>query len=160
MKPLLLALACALLGAPIAAAQAAHSLRIDGFGKTATLTAVQIAALPHVSVVIDQEGAKRTYEGVPVSRLLAEVGAPSGGMGAVLANAVVVTSRDGYAVVLSLAETDPATRKDRAILADRVDGRPLSERDGPYRLVVEGDLRASRFARQVASISVKPVSSP
>jgi DMSO/TMAO reductase YedYZ molybdopterin-dependent catalytic subunit len=40
------------------------------------------------------------------------------------------------------------------ILANRMDGRPLPEKDGAFRLVVEGDLRPARSARLVTAIRV------
>jgi hypothetical protein len=36
-------------------------------------------------------------------------------------------------------KTDPATRTDRVILVDRMDGAPLGPEKGPFQLVVEGD---------------------
>jgi hypothetical protein len=61
---------------------------------------------------------------------------------------------DGYHVVLALAETDPAMRPNRIILADRCNGAAMAAPEGPFRMVVEGDLRPARSARQVTSIAV------
>jgi hypothetical protein len=67
----------------------------------------------------------------------------------------MVTGRDGYAAALALTETDAGFRKDQILLADRADGQPLADTAGPYRLVVEGDLRAARCVRMVSSIEVR-----
>ena len=59
-----------------------------------------------------------------------------------------------------LADTDPATRADRIIVADTDDGEPLSPEAGPFMIVAEGDVRAARSARMVVSIRVIPLGEP
>ena len=66
----------------------------------------------------------------------------------------------GGQVVLGLAETDPATRADRIIIADTDDGEPLSPQAGPFMVVAEGDVRAARSARMAVSIRVIPLGEP
>jgi hypothetical protein len=85
------------------------------------------------------------------------VGAPAGkGLhGPALADFVVVSAKDGYRVVLGLAETDPGVRTEKILLADRAEGAPLPPTEGPFRLVIEGDLRPVRSARMVTSIGVQ-----
>lgn len=56
-------------------------------------------------------------------------------------------------MVFGLAETDPGTRKGKIILADRDAAGPLKD-DGPFRIVVEDDLRPARSARMVETIEV------
>jgi len=138
----------------------AQDLKLAGpDGQTASLSAAEFAALPHETATVTIEGKTATYQGVPLTRLLERVGAPTGKAlhGPALRDVVLVTGRDGYAVALSLAETDPAMRKAAILLADRADGQPLAETAGPYRLVVEGDQRAARCVRMVASIAVRTV---
>ena len=67
---------------------------------------------------------------------------------------MLVTGQDGYRVALGLAEADPGVRADKIILADRVDGHAIEGKDGPIRLVVEGDLKPARSVRMVRSIAV------
>lgn len=76
--------------------------------------------------------------------------------GAELARHLLVTARDGYRVVYSLAELDPATQPHagNAILADRCNGKPLNADDGPLRLLFPGDHRPARWVRQLQSITV------
>ena len=71
---------------------------------------------------------------------------------------VIASAADGYTVALALAETDPLVRKEQIILADGAGGQPLRAALGPYRLVVEGDLRAARSARSVISLEVRRLS--
>jgi len=149
-----LGLAFGLLASPVWA----QSLTLSGpDGQTATLTPGDIAALPHVKLTVTVEGKTATYDGVPLTQLLARVGAPAGKAlrGAALRDTVLVTGHDGFVAVLALAETDPGFRKEQILLADRADGQPLAEGVGPYRLVVEGDLRAARAVRMVTAIQVK-----
>jgi hypothetical protein len=127
-------------------------------GESRTLTAADLAGLPHDQVVLPSEhGPARTYAGVPLTLLLQSVGAPAGKMlrGPAMADVVVVAASDGYRVALALAETDPGVRAQKILLADTADGAPLGADDGPFRLVVGGDLRAARSARMVTSITVE-----
>jgi hypothetical protein len=73
----------------------------------------------------------------------------------------MVTARDGYAVALALADTDPMVHPVSVILADQADGVPPPVSQGPYRLVIDGDLRGARPARKVTEISViRPAVAP
>ena len=146
--------ACALAAPPALAGD----LKLTGpDGQAASLSAADIVAMPHAHLAVTIEGKSAAYDGVPLSALLAKVGAPSGKAlrGAALRDVVVVTGADGYAAALALAETDPAMRKEQILLADRADGQPLGPNAGPWRLVVEGDQRAARCVRMVRSITVK-----
>lgn len=68
---------------------------------------------------------------------------------------MIVKASDGYTIVYGLAELDPGTRPNRIILADKAEGAPLAAKDGPFKVVAEGDLRPSRGARLVTSIDVR-----
>lgn len=88
--------------------------------------------------------------------MLAKVGAPFDEKlrGSALASVVLVKASDGYPVAFGLTEAGPGTRPNRIVLADRADGTALSAKDGPFKLVVEGDLRSARGVRMVTAISV------
>lgn len=149
-----LLIAAALFAAPAAAS--AQTLLLKGPSGQAELSAAEIAALPRVKVTAEAHGARHAYEGPLLIDLLAKVGAPTGEAlsGPALANAVVVKAADGYQVAFGLAEADPGTRPDRIILADRQDGKAMDDKDGPFKLVAEGDLRAARSAKMVTVIEV------
>lgn len=151
MKILLAALVL-LLTPGLAAAQAFTVVGLDG--KAKTLSAAQMADMPRQSVKL---AGRKTYEGPVLAYVLREVGAPAGARlhGPAMRTYVVVRAKDGFAAVLSLAETDKDFSNGLAILADKVDGQPLSERDGPYRLVVEGDLKGSRSVWGATSAELK-----
>jgi hypothetical protein len=145
--------------AAIAAAgpAAAQTLSLSGEeGQTATVTAAQLAALPHIHVQVMQHGQPHAFDGVLLSDLLAKVGAPHGEgiKGRELATVVRLSAKDGYQVVVSLAETDAVTRAAKMIIADREAGAALKPEEGPFRLVIEDDLRPARSARQLERIEV------
>lgn len=124
-------------------------------GRRVVLVAADIAALPRESFSFDRHGEVRTYEGPLLLDVVARAGAAATPLHAPdLASVVLVDSADGYQVAFGLAETDPATRTDRIILADRADGAVLSPEDGPFMLVSEGDVRPARSARMVTSIKL------
>ena len=143
----------------LAAAPAwAQDLKLSGpDGQSVSLSPADIAALAHVQLSVTIEGKTASYAGVPLDALLRRVGAPAGKAlrGPALRDVVLVTGRDGYAAAFALAETDPGFRKEQILLADRADGQPLADAIGPYRLVVQGDLRAARCVRMVTAIEVR-----
>jgi DMSO/TMAO reductase YedYZ molybdopterin-dependent catalytic subunit len=151
-------LAALAAGTALAGAAGAQSLEVTGLaGRHATLTAADLAALPRTAATLQLEGGRsEACEGAALSDLLAKVGAPQGRAlrGPEMADAVLVSAADGYHVALALAETDPAVRTTKIILADRCDGAAMTAPEGPFRLVVEGDLRPARSARQVTAIAV------
>jgi hypothetical protein len=100
------------------------------------LTAAQIAALPRTRVTISDHGVKATFEGTELTNLLAMVGVPSGEK------------------LRGKELTDPAFAERKIILADQRDGKPLSEKEGPFRVIVEGERRQARCVRQVTRIVV------
>jgi hypothetical protein len=156
LKILILTTVAALAAMPAAA----QTLGLTGAaGQKATLTAADLAAMPHVQVTTKAHGQTHAYGGVILGDVLARVGAPRGEAikGPELATVARFTASDGYQVVLDLAQTDPLTRASRVIIADREAGAPLKG-DGPFRLVIEDDLRPARSARQIEKIEVLKLS--
>lgn len=149
-----------LAGLTLVLAARASALTLVGLsGRSSTITTQEIAALPHVTVKAVIEGQSGAYSGPLLHDLLARIDAPSGRAlkGLEMTDVVILRSRDGYAAVLSLAETDPAFRAERVILANSLNGDPLPDKEGPYRLIIEGDLRGARMARMVDSIEVRRI---
>src|SRR5690606_23272704 len=101
------------------------------------ITATDLAALPRVTLTIDDHGTKATFEGVELRHLLEKAGAPLGETlrGKDLTRYVVVEAADGYRVLFALAELDAGFSDTRVILADKQDGRPLDAKLGPFRIV-------------------------
>jgi len=152
-------LSIALATSGFAGAAPAQTVALRGpEGQSRTVTLADLSAMPHeVLTLAGEHGLGKRYEGVPLTLLLQSVGAPAGKAlhGPALADLLVVGASDGYRVVLALAETDPGVRPEKILLADRADGGPLPATEGPFRLVVEGDLRPTRSARMVTSIRVE-----
>jgi len=135
------------------------SVEVSGPTGTRQLTVAEIATLPRAKVTISDHGTNATFEGTPLAKVLALVGAPSGEKlrGGELAKCVLIEGADGYRVVFALPELD-ATFADRAILlADTRDGKPLSEAEGPLRIIVEGEKKQARCVRQVSRIRIGSV---
>jgi hypothetical protein len=126
-------------------------------GKTLKITPQVLAGLDREQATMVNHSQPHTYEGVRLTELLRLVDAPTGAR--VHAEAVkdflVVTGGDGFRAVLSLAETDGSVQAHPVILADRMDGAPLTAHDAPYRLVVDGDKKPSRSVYAVTRIEVK-----
>ncbi|WAC17971.1 molybdopterin-dependent oxidoreductase [Luteolibacter sp. SL250] len=107
-----------------------------------------------------RDNTERTYSGVPLAEILKAVPVPAGPTlrGPEMERVVVITAADGYKVSFSLAELDASFRKQNVILADRVDGKPLSDHEGKRMLVCGDDLRHSRWIRQITGVVVtRPV---
>jgi len=73
--------------------------------------------------------------------------------------AVVARGRDGYEVVFSLGELMPKLGGRSAVVAYEEDGRPLSERDAPLKLVVGGDQASSRWVRDLIQLRIVDLNS-
>ena len=140
-------------------------ITISGTGiKPIEITAEDLAKMPRLSVDVSDahSGKPQHYEGVRLSNLLAKVSVPLGESlrGRALATYVVAHASDGYAVVYSLAELDPAINGKQIIVADTMDGRPLDQHQGPFRVVVPGDIRPARWIRMVVACEVANAVSP
>ena len=120
------------------------------------LDATALAAFPRQPVTASAHGQTLQCEGIPLPLLLRAAKAlpeePLRGPG--LANYVLVTARDGYRAVFSLAELEPTLGNHQVLLVDRCTGQPLAEKDGPLRLIAPGESRPARWVRQVQSITL------
>jgi len=115
-----------------------------------------LTKLPRESVKASAHGQNLDCEGISLAGLLRATGAmPADPLrGPQLARYLLVTARDGYRAVYSLAELDPSLTDRRVLLVDRCDGKPLGTDDGPLRLIAPGDARPARWVRQVKSLTV------
>jgi len=143
-------IACVLHAAPF--------LTVSSPTTNVVLTAGDFAALHHAKIKLVDPHDKKTHRftGVAVSEILARVGAPSGEKlhRQTLRLIVIIRARDGYAVSFSLADFDASYSDRTIILADQEDGAPLSDTDGPLRLIVAGDKKAPRWVRMVTGIEI------
>ena len=132
---------------------------IDAQGHASSLTATQIANLPHITVDTRDHDSPARFEGVPLSALLSAAGIQLGDTmrGPRMTEVLLVEAADAYKVVFALAEFDPAFAPRQIILGDKRDGKPLDAREGPSRIVAPGDKRPARWARQITTLRVTAV---
>jgi|SRR3954463_13282567 len=125
-----------------------------------TVSADTLAGLPRVNVEAkEHDNPTATYEGVDLGAILARAGVPRGEQvrGNALRTIIVVTATDGYEVVFTLPDTDPAFTDRAVILADKKDGKPLPEKEGPFRIIAPSEKRPARWIRNVKTIAIKTV---
>ena len=118
------------------------------------ITPSELTGLPRTTATLDLHGERHSCTGPLLSDVLHRAGAPAGESlrGNALKRGVLVSAKDGYAVLFGLGELDHTLGNVKAILADQCDGKRLADSDGPVRLVVEGDKRPARSVRQVVRI--------
>jgi hypothetical protein len=151
---------CGVLFFCFAAGSAAQTLQIiNADGQSTTLTAAQVANLPHVTVNVKDHDVPAQFEGVLLATLLSSAGVQLGDKlrGSRLTEVLMVEATDGYKVAFALAEVDPAFATREIILADKRDGKPLDSKEGPFRIVAPGDKRPARWVRQVTALRVATV---
>jgi len=127
-------------------------------GRQNTLTIADIRKLPTQKTKFAREnGPTAEYEGVAVSGLLSAAGVALGkGLrGKRLSEYLLVTAKDGYEVVFALPEVDPEFTDKIVLLCFLKDGAPLPPDEGPLRLIVPGEKRNARSARQVSDFWIK-----
>lgn len=125
--------------------------------RTLKLTAGDFSGLPRQTLhAKDRDGKEAEFEGVPLVAVLKAAGVKFGSdlRGPALANYLVVEAADGYRAVFSLPELDPDFTDHILLLADRRDGKPLGENEGPLRVVVLGEKRHTRWVRKVVALKV------
>jgi hypothetical protein len=136
----------------------AGPLKISFNGKTEEWTPATLAPLPHTTVTVYNEHAKvnQTYSGVPLIVLLKRLGVPESPHGKEFRLYLVATGSDGYEVVYSVGEVTPDVHDGTTLVADTLEGKPLTE-TGPVQLVTTGEKRPARWVRNLASIRVLSV---
>jgi hypothetical protein len=128
-------------------------------GKQIVLTRTDIESLPHVKVASTASGASATYEGVALRAVLERAGVGFGETlkGKRLASCLLVEAADGYRVVIALPEIDPGFIDKQVVLASSKDGKPLDDKEGPYRIVILDEKRMARWVRQVTTLKIVDV---
>ena len=139
---------------------AAISVAAQNHAQTITVTADTLAGLPRVKVEAkEHENPTATYEGVLLGSILERAGVPRGEKlrGKALRTIIVITATDGYEVVFTLPDTDPAFTDRLIVLADTKDGKPLPDKEGPFRIIAPAEKRPARWIRNVKAIVIKNV---
>ncbi len=121
-----------------------------------TMTEDDLRKMPRRSMTVNEHGQTVQYEGVLLHDVLAKAGAPFGEQlrGKALSNYMLATGRDGYAVVYSLTEMDATFSEGDLLLADKSEGAPLKETQGPFRIVAPHDKKPARSLRMLERLDV------
>lgn len=133
------------------------SIQVTGAVKqTMTLTADDLAKMPRASVETKSKGVSTVYAGVWLNEILKRAGVPQGSelRGEALAGYVLAEAQDGYRVLFSIAELDPAFIDNAILLADTADGKPLSGAQGRFRIVASKDKLGARSVRMLTRLEV------
>jgi hypothetical protein len=140
-----------------------ESLTIEGVGaRTLRFTAAQLHALGGDTLRLELHHQKpATYAIVPLRRLLAEGGLVVDSLkGRQLTMVVIAEARDDYRVAISLGEMAKGLGGRDVVIAYRRDNAPLTQEEGPFRLIVKGDERAARSIRQLVRLRLVDAAAP
>jgi hypothetical protein len=122
------------------------------------LNRADLGKLCHQKVTTKGSGGQESeFEGVALVEMLRLAGVRLGDQlpGNGLATYLLVKAADGYQVVFSLTELDPAFTDRLILLADRRDQKPLVASECPLRIVIEQS--HARWVRQVVSLIIRRV---
>ncbi len=158
-------IAILLVAAVVSSAGQVAKVRISGMGiEPLEVTAADLAKMPRLALDVKDPhtGGAQRYEGVRLSDLLSKAGVPLGDKlrGKGLATYVTARASDGYVVVYSLAELDPAMNDNQIILADSMNDKVLEPKQGPFKVVVPSDKRPARWIKMVIALEVNSALSP
>ncbi len=129
-------------------------------GKQVVLNRSDLETLPHIKVTAaEHSSGPVNFEGVTLKSVLEKAGVAFGESmkGKRLTNCLLVEAADGYRAVIALPELDPAFSDKQALLAFLRDGKPLGEKEGPYRIVIPDEKRKARWVRQVTTLKIVDV---
>ncbi len=150
--------ACALFVSLVFAQAPTATLAVQGdIASPLTLTADDLAKMPRETASVPTaDGGKTVYEGVELRAVLEKAGAPFGKKlrGKVLTTYVLAKAEDGYQVIFTLGELDPDFGNESVLLADKRDGKPLPDKQGPFRLVCPNDHEGARSVRMLQTLDV------
>ncbi|PZA06467.1 MULTISPECIES: molybdopterin-dependent oxidoreductase [unclassified Meiothermus] len=128
--------------------------------RPAKLTLADLQALPTETVTViflsGQGQEQHSYRGVRLAEVIQRAGLKlEARKNDKLRKFVLVTAKDGYAVIFSWGELDPEFGAQPVLLAWEEDGKPLEGERGPFRLVVPGDKRGGRYVSGVIRLEVR-----
>ncbi|REC63938.1 molybdopterin-binding protein [Chryseobacterium pennae] len=138
--------------------QSGFKLKVSGeIPAPLELSLADLSKMPRKEALLkDKDGSVHIYSGVAVQDILAKAGAPSGKElhGENISKYVLAKCADGYQVLFSLAELDASIADKNVIVADTIDGKPLAESKGPFRIVAEGEKKPARSSYQLQSLVI------
>jgi Oxidoreductase molybdopterin binding domain len=107
-------------------------------------------------------GTPVTFQGVLLTDVLANVATPTGEKfhSTAASYYLVAEGRDGYRAVFAWTELDPSFQDKAVYVVTKRNGKPLSDDDGPFELVVPGEKGNARWVRQLSALRVEPNETP
>jgi hypothetical protein len=122
----------------------------------------ELALLQQRTITAIDHGIGVTFQGVLLMDLLAQVAIPTGETfhSTAASYYLLAEGRDGYRAVFAWAELDPSFANKDAYVVTKRDGKPLSESEGPFELIVPGDKGTARWVRQLSALRVAPNATP
>jgi hypothetical protein len=138
----------------------AQQLTIQADAGKQVLSRTDIEGLPHVKVTASEHSSGPVgFEGVTLKSILEKAGVSFGESlkGKRLSSCLLVEAADGYRVVIALPELDPAFTNKQTLLVFLRDGKPLGEKEGPYRILIPDEKRMARWVRQVTTLRIVEV---
>jgi formylmethanofuran dehydrogenase subunit E len=156
-----------LLGLALAAADG-PALQVSGANvRAAAFRVSDLAAMKPVEASWTAGGSARAVVGVPLDKLLERQGLVPGRMGddgsehgKGWRRVVIASAPDGFQAVFTVAELTAHMGATRALIAWKVDGKPLPPDKGPLRLVVLTDKIASRSVHALDRLEVMELGKP
>ncbi len=122
-----------------------------------TLGVADLAKMKRVEATVkDRAGDTHVYSGVALPEILSRAGATMGRdlRGENMTKYLLVKSGDGYSVVFTLAELDSSFTDKLVFLADQMDGKPLPQGRGPFRIIAPGEKKPARWIWEVRTLTV------
>ncbi|MFZ0936387.1 MAG: molybdopterin-dependent oxidoreductase [Bryobacteraceae bacterium] len=134
------------------------SITVTGVGdKSVIVYLSDLSKLPQHTVKTTDHGTPVSFSGVLLTDVLAKADMPTGAKfhSTAASYYLVVEARDRYRAVFAWAELDPGFMDKPVYVIMKRDGKPLSEEDGPFQLVVPGENRHARWVRQVTALRIR-----
>jgi hypothetical protein len=146
------------IGIASTACSAEPELQIDVEGQPAlSLTVAELRTMPLTKLhSAAEKGQFADYTCVAVASILVQAGVPHGVdlRGKNLLNVLEVRARDGYGAMFSLPELDPEFTDKPVWVCFEKEGQPLTEDEGPIRLIIPDEKRHARWVRQVSELRI------
>jgi len=138
----------------------AQDLTIQTDSGKQVLNRTEIEGLPHLKVTASEHSSGPVaFEGVTLKSLLEKAGVTFGESmkGKRLSSCLLIEAADGYRVVIALPELDPGFTDKQTLLVFLREGKPLGDKEGPYRIVIPDEKRMARWVRQVTTLRIVDV---
>ncbi|HKE26956.1 MAG TPA: hypothetical protein VKB88_31600 [Bryobacteraceae bacterium] len=121
-----------------------------------------LALFQQRTITTIDHGTAVTFQGVLLTDLLARVAIPTGEKfhSTAASYYLVAEGRDGHRAVFAWTELDPSFANKAVYVVTKRDGRPLSDNEGPFELVVPAEKGGARWVRQLSALRIEPNATP